>query len=475
MKLRPYQTETVADVRTHFRAGKRAACVVLPTGAGKTITAVSIVQSAFAKQSKVLWVVHRWELISQAAEALRKNHVPCGIISPRAPRTYEAVQVASIQTLIARDHRPEANIIIFDECHHLMADTYLQVRRDYPNAHVIGLTATPGRADGRGLAGAFDCLVARVQPRELIALNAFEPSQGLVPVTVIGPRTEVKNLCDYPVDAYRADCAGRPAIAFVGSVKEAERLAEAFSVAGIPSRSIDGTMSGDDRLRFVDDFRAGKFLVGVSVQVLTEGFDYPEVSAVILASRCGSEINYVQKTGRGMRPAPWAGKRNCIVLDLLGSSHTLHILPDSDRAYSLEGHAVRRSVSGELIDMPQCPRCGTCFECGMWSGGPCPKCGWVRAPKRNPAVVRQEKIELRENQLTRSPSMQSQVRWLQEELTKQHGRTGGLLIRFKRAFGRFPFAPQREQSGFNECLKREKAEREHQAATREPLLTRRTA
>ena len=235
MKLRSYQLDTVAEVKSFFKAGKRAACVVLPTGAGKTITAVSIVQSAFEKQSKVLWVVHRWELISQAANALRTADVPCGIISPRAPRTYEPVQVASIQTLIARDHRPEANIIIFDECHHLVANTYLQVRRDYPNAFVIGLTATPGRADGRGLGNAFDCLVARVQPRDLIALNAVEPTQGLVPVTVTGPRTEVKNLCDYPVDAYRADCSGRPAIAFVGSVKEAERLADAFTLAGIPA------------------------------------------------------------------------------------------------------------------------------------------------------------------------------------------------------------------------------------------------
>jgi superfamily II DNA or RNA helicase len=465
MQLRRYQTETIEEVRKHFAAGKRACCVVLPTGAGKTVTAVSIVQSGFAKGSKVCWTVHRAELIRQARDTLLKNHVPCGVVAPWAPRTYEAVQVASIQTLIARDQRPDADIFVIDECHHIVADTYLKVRQSYPKAYTIGLTATPGRSDGRGLKDAFDCLVARVQPRELIALNQQDPTQGLVPCIVVGPSAPVDDLSDYPVDAYRKDCAGRRAIVFVSSVKYASELASAFNLAGIPARSIDGTMADTDRERILADFRSGKLMVLTSVQILTEGFDCPEVSAVILASKCSSEIGYIQKTGRGLRPAPWVGKRDCIVVDLFGSSKALQILPSSDRTYSLDGQALRRSDTGEMIDLPQCPRCGMFFECGMWSGGACPKCGWIRPPKRDPRVVKKEREQYVEGKL-QTDSGRSAVKWLQEQLLKRGGHTGGVLIGFSKVFHRFPFGPERRESGFNECIARERAERESRAKRR---------
>lgn len=449
MDLWPHQLRYVDAARNHIRSGRRALLLVLPTGAGKTVLAVAICQAHFGRNGRILWIVHRKELIQQAADALRTAGVPCGIIAPWATRSFEPVRVASIQTLLARDQVLDGiTMLVIDEAHHIVADTYLQVRRQYPGALVIGLTATPGRADNRGLGAAFDAMVAEVQPRELIA------SGTLVPCRVIGPRTAVDKLCDYPVDAYRADCSGRQAIVFVGSVQYAADLAQSFSVAGIPARSIDGAMSDADREQTIDAFRSRRLLVLTSVMVLTEGFDAPETSAIILARKVGSEVAYIQMVGRGMRRAP--GKKDCICLDLYGSSHALHILPDSDRAYSLEGKAVRRSPTDELIDLPQCPACGTFFECGMWSGGRCPSCGWCRPPKKNPAVAHQEKIELQESRLQRMPSQQRKVQWLTEQLLKRGGHTGGILVQFSRIFHHFPNHTLREQSGFNKAARERK-------------------
>lgn len=473
MNLWPHQERYVIAGRDAIRKGYRAILFVLPTGAGKTVFATALAQNHFGKRGKVLWIVHRAELIKQAAASLRRANVPCGIIAPWAPRTYEDVQVASIQTLLARDLVLDGiTMLVIDEAHHIVADTYLTIRKQYPDALVVGLTATPGRADNRGLKGAFDFMVAEVQPKELIALHEKDPTMGLVPCTVIGPRVAVENLCDYPVDAYRSDCDGRQAIVFVGSVKYAAELARAFTVAGYPARSVDGAMTDADRERTIAEYNARKLRVLVSVMVLTEGFDAPETSAVILASKVSSEVTLIQKTGRGMRCFP--GKKDCIILDLYGSCHALHILPDSDRAYSLEGQAVR-SLNGEMIDMPQCPQCGMVFECGMWTGGPCPRCGWVRPAKPNPRVVYQEKIALQESNLAKRPTQQNRAEWLRAELIKQKGATGGILGRYAK---RFPFPPQlrwpntaiRNASGFNQCLAEERAERERR--NRSPLFDR---
>jgi len=436
-------------------------CLVLPTGAGKTVLAVALAHGQLTRGGKVLWLVHRIELAEQARDALRDAGIPAGIISPNHPRTHEAVQIASIETLIARNLvLPGITMLVIDEAHHIMADTYIEVRRQYPGILVIGLTATPGRADGRGLKDAFDCMIAEVQPRELIALHEADPTVGLVPVKVIGPAIAVNNCAAYPVDLYRAKAAGRKTIAFTSTVKQAEDLAEAFRLAGIPARCVDGNMDSTDRASTLADFRAGKLQVLTNVMVLTEGFDCREVSCVILASKVGSPVAYVQKTGRGMRCAP--GKRDCLVLDLFGSSHELQMLPDSDREYSLEGTSVR-AVKRDMIEITQCKACGAWFSAGVFAGGQCPECGWIKPSKPNPAVVEREMNELKYANLSRSRDA-AMVRFLQEELARQRGRTGGIRNRFNKKFHTWPNTAMLDASGFYECLRREKAERERRAS-----------
>jgi DNA repair protein RadD len=436
--LYPHQVRYVEAAREAYQKGFRSILLCLPTGAGKTILAVSLCLAQFGRGGRILWVVSRIELVKQAAEALREAGIPCGIISPNHPRTFEAVQVASIDTLVARDMvLPGITMLVYDECQHAVAPTYLRVRQQYANVLTIGLSATPSRTDGKGLGAAFDCLIAEIQPQELVD-KGF-----LVPVTVIGPEVAVNNPAAYPVDLYRRKCPGRQTIHFCASVKDAEEQARAFTVAGFPAKNVDGTMSADERDSSIEAYRSGRIKVLTNYLVLVEGFNVPETSCIIIGRKVRSESAYIQMTGRGMRLFP--GKRDCLVLDLFGSSKALGILPTSPRSYSLDGKGVA-VVKDKLQDMPQCPACGVFFTCGMWSGGRCPACGWVRPPKKNPAVREQKIVEYREHQV-QTEAGKLKVEFLRMMLTfcrtqkKKDGtpyKPGYASMQFERKFGRYP-------------------------------------
>lgn len=454
--LRPYQGAAVDAAIKHAAAGRKRVCIAAPCGAGKTRIGVEFCQRARVKGSRVLWCTHRKELIRQSHDALKHEGVEADIIAAGVSRNYERIAVASIQTLDARDQRPEADVLVLDECHHFVSAEWLKIIRSYPNAYVIGLTATPSRSDGIGLGMIFDAIVPVCQPKDLIATG------HLVPAIVLGPTQAVGSMADYPVDWYRAKAPGEKAVAFCSTIKEGRALAQAFTAGGFPAACIDSNMDDGQRELAIRQYRSGQLRVLTSVNVFIEGWDAPETSVVLLCRRIGSELVYLQSTGRGMRPSP--GKTRCLVGDFYGSTWNLQILPGSDRVYDLSGRGIA-ARNGELIVIVQCPQCGMAGTFGVFSGGVCKSCGWRKPEKPDPRVVRQETIEIQEERLKRFPSAQAKVEWLQNELAKQRGRTGGILIRFSRTHhGTFPNHAMREASGFNECLRRERAERESRTA-----------
>src|SRR3984893_17573898 len=170
-QLRPYQVEIIAAFERTVAAGQRRVIMVMPTGAGKTVVAAEIAR----KHQRVLFLAHRREIVSQTCQKLFDVDLDHGIIQAGfPPRLTELVQVASIQTLHSRAIRgsrialPEANLIIVDECHHATAETWRKIIAAYPDATLLGMTATPCRGDGRGLGGIFDALIESPQVQELI-------------------------------------------------------------------------------------------------------------------------------------------------------------------------------------------------------------------------------------------------------------------------------------------------------------------
>lgn len=370
--LREYQTRAVALARAQYAAGKRSVCLVLPTGAGKTVIASEVIRSAVSRGNRVLFLVHRQELLAQSVSKLEAAGVTdlriiqagADLGSPTAP-----VAVASIPTLTRwKDRLPPADLIIPDECHHVIAKTWRSLVDRYASALVLGLTATPQRADGRPLGDIFDSLVVGATVRELTDLG------HLVPCRVYGPPHELdgKHVALSPLEAYRQHGEDQRAVIFCVSVKHAEQVAEEMNAGGIPCGVVHGSMGAERRRATLAALDDGTLRAVASCHVLTEGWDSPRVAVCILARKPQHAGLYLQMVGRVLRPAP--GKTHATLIDTGGSVHD-HGPPDLEREYSLDGKGISK-VDREQIR--QCVSCGGVFRAGPAT---CPLCG-VEMPRR---------------------------------------------------------------------------------------------
>lgn len=359
-----HQPALAQAVRQKMREGARRIVAVLPTGTGKTRTAGEhICVPAVAKGSRVVWLAHRRELVGQACATLAKLGLDVGAVAASAawPARPEApVQVCSIQTLLAREATVRADLAIADECHHFGegADEWRSVLDPYPR--VVGLTATPERGDGGGLAPMFDAIVVGITVRQATTRGI------LVPCEVVRPDRMLRRgaIAQDPIDAYMAHAMGTQAILFARSVSEAESYAATFNARGVRAAVIEANTPKAEREASLEAFRQGAVRVLCNVYVLTEGTDLPMAETCILARGASSAGIYIQMVGRVLRSAP--GKQRAILLDLRGVSH-LHGPPEDERVFSLEGRGITKA-SAEVM----CPVCGAIREPGQG----CAACGW---------------------------------------------------------------------------------------------------
>jgi len=393
--LRPYQTDIAAEFERHVERGDRSILLVAPTGSGKTVIASAIIASA---TRRALVVAHRREIVNQTSDKLTARGVAHGIIQAGDDdklRPQARVQVASIQTLHARAIRsstmlmPLADLLIIDEAHHACAMTYQKVIEAYPDAIVLGLTATPCRGDGRGLGGIFETLIECPQIPELIEGKYLVRSRIYAPVDpdLHGVKTQAG---DY-VENQLADRMDRPkligdivthwhkfgerrkTVAFACSVGHSVHITDEFIKAGVRAEHLDGTTSKDEREAILARLASGETEVVANCMVLTEGFDCPDIGCIVLARPT------MQMIGRGLRPAD--GKSDCVILDHSGAVFR-HGLPEDrvewtlspDRQASAPEHTKRQSsYESKLIE---CTQCSTL----RLGGKPCPNCGFL--PKR---------------------------------------------------------------------------------------------
>jgi superfamily II DNA or RNA helicase len=366
VSLRPYQDRAIAGLRASYARGKRSPCLVLPTGAGKTVVAASIIRSATERGRRVLFLAHREELISQSVNKLEQAGVTdIRVIqaSRQLGRPSSPVCVASIPTLTKWiDRMPTADLVVFDECHHTIARTWQDIARAYPAAHLLGLTATPQRGDGKPLGDVFDDLVVGATVRELTDLGHLVPCQVWSPPQ----RLDARELALSPVQAYQQHGQDRRCVVFTSTVEHADRLMAEFVAGGVTCDVVHGGLPKAERKRRLDDLASGALRVVVNVHVLTEGWDCPAVAVCILARKPVHVGTYLQMVGRVLRPAQ--GKDHALLLDLCGSSLE-HGPPDFDRTYSLDGEGI--STAGREA-IRQCPYCGAVFAATGQTT--CPQC-----------------------------------------------------------------------------------------------------
>lgn len=368
LTLRAYQERAIAALRASYQRGRRRPCLVLPTGGGKTIVAAAIIQGALRLGNRTLFVAHRRELIQQTVDKLAR----AGIWDVRviqaahdSGRPDAPVIVGSIQTLTMPrwlGRLPQADLVIPDECHHLVSDKWRLLAQAYPSARLLGLTATPQRSDGRALGDIFDDLIVGATVAELTDAGHLVPCRVFAPPDAL----ETRQLALDPVAAYQQHGDGQRAIVFCVTVEHAAATAEQFNAAGIPAGIVTGASPHDERADTLRRFAAGELRVCVNVNVLTEGFDDPPVAVCILARKPQHPGTFLQMAGRVLRPAN--GKTRATLIDLCGSVHD-HGPPDMQRDYSLDGKAI---TGAKREQIRQCPTCGAVFLAGP---DRCPECG----------------------------------------------------------------------------------------------------
>lgn len=395
----------------------------MPTGAGKTFTAATLAARAVSKRNSVLWLAHRAELVDQAVSTLKALGLWVGAISASAtsfPDPNAPIQVATVQTLLARNIRPNASIIVADEAHHYVAQEFGEVVRSYPEAYVIGLTATPERGDGIGLGELFEKLVVGTTVADLVCSGDLVPAQIQRPSRPLGSQ----QIAQHPFEAWKQFAEGRKTIVFHASVAEAEKCTEEF---GGLAETITGKMPWGERVAVLDRFRRGETRVINNVFVLTEGFDVPDTSCVILARGAGSIGIYHQMVGRALRPAP--GKTDAVILDLRGCSWE-HGHPEDPIEYSLDGDGMRRA--GTPVRGPRlCQVCQSLVD----EVGICTGCGYFEEPKEteitgDPLL----KFEAKRNESPQE-TQSTLFRWAAEGKARGF-KPGWLFHKYKAVYGR---------------------------------------
>ena len=404
--LRPYQLEVVERVEVLLDTTARP-LIVAPTGSGKTVIAAELINRVVAKGGRVLVVAHRREIIRQTADKLIDAGLTPGIVlagCEKELRTHAPVQVAGILTLNARAIRsnrmpmPAATVVIIDEAHHARAHTYQAVIDAYPDALIIGLTATPVRGDGRGLGNIFDQIIETPQVPDLIPPGFLVDCAVYAPVSKdiakgvriskgdfaqehLGKHMNRPELVGAIVPHWLRHANNERTVCFASSVDHSIAIVDQFVQAGVIAEHLDGKTPKQDRDAILSRLAAGATKVVSNFGVLTEGWDCPAASVCILARPTKQPGLFRQMVGRILRPDAATGKTRALLLDHAGATWwhgfitdrmgwTLHV---DKRAQNVTEKA--RTARGEKLR--ECPQCSA-----VMITPPCSQCGWKPAPRR---------------------------------------------------------------------------------------------
>jgi superfamily II DNA or RNA helicase len=320
-KLRPYQDECVTATLRDLESYE-AVANVLPTGAGKTECFIRICERWLAAHpgQAVLELSHLSLLTEQTLErfAMRAPNISVGVLQAnRAPKWDAQVVISTMQTSRLRKRIEQlkarvvknVGLILVDEAHMITTPSYETIRSYFPDAKLIGFTATPFRGS-KIMTSCFDKVSFSISLQELIDAGYLVPPKVFaVPAATGDLATDMANV----MGLYKAHEEGRGAIVYMQSIEDAKSIALAFQEIGVPSRAITQDLVGPFRQTLLNDFNKGALRVLSTVNVLTAGFDSPAVGAIFMPYGTHTPATYVQRIGRGLRPDAPSGKIACHV------------------------------------------------------------------------------------------------------------------------------------------------------------------
>lgn len=399
---RDYQEKGIDETRTHFAAGWMKVLIWLATGAGKTFLFCRMVKSAVERGGRCIIVVRGRKLVDQASQRLFREGVDHGVLMANHwnYRPGVRVQVCSIDTMIARDIWPEADLVIIDEAHLFTKGSKAgQIAERYPEAFIVPCTATPW-VDG-GLRHLADVIVHPITMEQLIEQGYLMPFRMFSPSSPDLSKVETsKSTGDYVVDQlegamvagqltgkiidhWKKLAVGRPTICFAVNIRHSRMLVERFKAAGVRAEHCDADVPDEERNEIIKRLESGETEVVCNVGIFCTGVDIPRLGCIVMARPTQSRNLFIQQAGRGTRLFP--GKTDCLLLDHAGNIDRLGF-PTDEPEVSLdclakEGHQKKTKL------------CKNCFA--QYRGAKCPECG-VEAPEVDGPEIAETNEELKE-------------------------------------------------------------------------------
>lgn len=389
--LRDYQEESIAKARYLIREGKKRVLIYSATGSGKGEVAVALAQSVLAKGKRVLFIVHRKDLVRQQWERFAKYGMYAGVLQgENTNRPHAELTVASIQTLASRmkfGWNFSWDVVIVDEAHAAAgAKQYQDLFRKWSNLPIIGLTATPF-SKGLGREGMFQEMVVTTTIRELIERGFLVDAEIYAPATpdvskvkiMAGDYNEkqLAEVVDQPglvgdiVKHWFRLADNQQTVCFATSISHSQHIVEQFQAHGVVAEHLDCYTAEGVRNDIIDRFRAGKIKILSNVGILAEGFDAPATACMILARPTRSLKLYIQMAGRVLRPAD--GKEKALLIDHSGTVSRLGFPTDDLPLELCDGSKKEASKPESQEKKPRA--CPECKHVDKERRMVCPKCG----------------------------------------------------------------------------------------------------
>lgn len=429
IQLRPFQEIAKRKVYEAWKIYNNV-LLQLPTGAGKTVIAADIIRE---HAGPTVAIAHRQEIVSQISMAFARNNLRHRVIGPEAivhacrnqhlselGKNYidgtSSLAVAGVDTLIRATPAPWFNsvtLVFQDESHHQLKDNkWGKAYKMFPNARLLGVTATPCRADGKGLGlhhdGFFETLITGPTGRELIDAGwltdykIYCPPSDLilngVPISANGDYSPPKlstavhksHIVGDVVKHYLKWAEGKRGIAFSVDVKAAVEQAAAFRAAGVKAEVVSAKTPDSLRASLLRQFRNGSIHILCNVDLFGEGMDVPAVEVVIMARPTASYVLYAQKFGRALRILE--GKSHAIIIDHVGNVQR-HGLPDGYKVWSLDRRDRKSNNTKSEIPIKTCAACLAAYQA---LSAACPYCGYRHVPsnRSSPEFVDGDLFEL---------------------------------------------------------------------------------
>lgn len=336
MELRPYQQEAREAIFEQWDSGVKRTLLVLPTGCGKTIVFAKVTEDCVRRGDRVLILAHRGELLDQAADKIHKS-TGLGCAVEKAEESCQGswfrVVVGSVQTLMREKRLGQFpadyfQTIIVDEAHHCISDSYQRVLEHFPDAQVLGVTATPDRGDMRNLGQVFESLAYEYTLPKAIKEGYLSPIKALTlplkidmsSVSIQGGDFKVGDI-GTALDPYlhsiaeemQKYCLEKKTVVFLPLVKTSQKFRDILNENGFHAAEVNGESL--DRAEILADFEAGRYNVLCNSMLLTEGWDCPSVDCIVVLRPTKVRSLYCQMVGRGTRLHP--GKDHLLLLDFL--------------------------------------------------------------------------------------------------------------------------------------------------------------